>query len=31
MSQDPASTDRELYKVVFENARVRVLEYPDRD
>ena len=31
MSQDPASTDPELYKVVVENARVGVLEYPDRD
>lgn len=29
MSQDPASTDPELYKVVFENDRVRVLEYRD--
>lgn len=29
MSQDPASTDPELYKVVFENDRVRVLEYQD--
>ena len=30
MSQDPAITDPELYRVVFENERVRVLEYQDR-
>lgn len=29
MNQDPASTDPELYKIVFENDRVRVLEYQD--
>lgn len=29
MSQDPVSTDPEHYKVVFENDRVRVLEYQD--
>ncbi len=28
--QDPVVTDPELYKVVFENDRVRVLEYRDR-
>ncbi len=27
---DPATTNPELYKVVFENHRVRVLEYVDR-
>jgi len=27
---DPTVTDPELYRVVFENARVRVLEYRDR-
>jgi quercetin dioxygenase-like cupin family protein len=27
---DPAQTNPELYKVIFENARVRVLEYRDR-
>jgi beta-alanine degradation protein BauB len=27
---DPTQTDPELYKVIFENARVRVLEYRDR-
>ena len=27
MSQDAASTDPALYKIVFENDRVRVLEY----
>jgi hypothetical protein len=26
----PAVTDRELYKVIFENDRVRVLEYRDQ-
>ncbi|MEV6814860.1 cytoplasmic protein [Micromonospora sp. NPDC051296] len=30
MSQDPAITDPDLYKVVFENDRVRVLEYLDQ-
>jgi beta-alanine degradation protein BauB len=30
MSEDPAVTDPDLYKVVFENERVRVLEYRDR-
>ena len=29
-SQDPTSTDPELYKVIFENERVRVLEYRDK-
>jgi hypothetical protein len=29
MSHDPAITDPALYKVVFENDRVRVLEYAD--
>jgi beta-alanine degradation protein BauB len=28
--EDPTSTDPSLYKVVFENERVRVLEYRDR-
>jgi hypothetical protein len=28
-SHDPAVTDPELYRVVFENDRVRVLEYRD--
>jgi beta-alanine degradation protein BauB len=27
---DPAVTDPQLYKVIFENDRVRVLEYRDR-
>lgn len=27
---DPVSTDPELYHVVFENERVRVLEYLDQ-
>jgi hypothetical protein len=27
---DPVTTDPELYRVVFENDRVRVLEYRDR-
>ena len=27
MPEDPTSTDPSLYKVVFENDRVRVLEY----
>ncbi len=30
MSLDPVVTNPELYKVVFENDRVRVLEYHDR-
>ncbi len=30
MSQDPTVTDPDKYKVVFENERVRVLEYKDR-
>ncbi|MGW2159762.1 cupin domain-containing protein [Nonomuraea sp. NPDC001699] len=30
MSADPTSTNPELYTVVFENARVRVLRYRDR-
>jgi hypothetical protein len=30
MSLDPAVTNAEHYKVVFENDRVRVLEYTDR-
>jgi hypothetical protein len=30
MSHDPAVTDPGLYQVVFENDRVRVLEYRDR-
>jgi hypothetical protein len=30
VSDDPTSTDPELYKVIFENERVRVLEYRDR-
>jgi len=29
-SHDPAVTDPNLYRVVFENARVRVLEYRDQ-
>jgi beta-alanine degradation protein BauB len=29
MEQDPVATNPELYSVVFENARVRVLEYRD--
>lgn len=29
-SQDPTSTDPEFYKVIFENERVRVLEYRDK-
>lgn len=28
-SADPTTTDPELYKVIFENDRVRVLEYTD--
>lgn len=30
MSHDPAVTDPELYTVIFENDRVRVLEYLDQ-
>lgn len=30
MCLDPAVTDPDLYKVIFENDRVRVLEYRDR-
>lgn len=30
MTQDPAVTNPELYKVIFENDRVRVLEYTDK-
>ncbi len=30
MGQDPTVTDPDKYKVVFENERVRVLEYKDR-
>ena len=30
VSEDPISTDPELYKVIFENDRVRVLEYRDQ-
>ena len=30
MSQDPTVTNPELYRVVMENDRVRVLEYRDR-
>lgn len=30
MSQDPTVTDPDKYKVVFENERVRVLEYTDK-
>lgn len=29
MGQDPTKTDPNLYRVVFENERVRVLEYQD--
>jgi hypothetical protein len=29
MSDDPTETNPELYKIVFENERVRVLEYRD--
>ena len=29
MNEDPAVTDPQLYRVVFENERVRVLEYRD--
>ena len=30
VSGDPTQTDPDKYKVVFENARVRVLEYQDK-
>ncbi|MFL6046330.1 MAG: hypothetical protein ACJ72M_14585 [Propionibacteriaceae bacterium] len=30
MSDDPAITDPDFYRVLFENDRVRVLEYRDR-
>jgi beta-alanine degradation protein BauB len=30
MNLDPATTDPDLYRVLFENDRVRVLEYRDR-
>lgn len=30
MHRDPAKTDPDLYSVVFENERVRVLEYRDQ-
>jgi quercetin dioxygenase-like cupin family protein len=30
VSGDPVVTDPELYRVIFENERVRVLEYRDR-
>src|SRR5437016_1445720 len=30
MSDDPAVTNADLYQVIFENDRVRVLEYRDR-
>jgi quercetin dioxygenase-like cupin family protein len=30
MSLDPAASNPDLYKVVFENERVRVLEYSDQ-
>lgn len=30
MAEDPTTTDPDKYKVVFENDRVRVLEYKDR-
>jgi quercetin dioxygenase-like cupin family protein len=30
MSQDPTVTDPDKYKVIFENERVRVLEYRDK-
>jgi beta-alanine degradation protein BauB len=29
-AEDPAVTDPDLYKVIFENDRVRVLEYRDQ-
>lgn len=30
MAEDPTTTNPELYKTVFENDRVRVLEYRDK-
>jgi len=30
MSADPTATDPDKYKVIFENERVRVLEYKDK-
>jgi hypothetical protein len=30
MSPDPTATDPDKYRVIFENERVRVLEYTDR-
>lgn len=30
LAHDPAQTDGDKYKVIFENERVRVLEYKDR-
>lgn len=30
MAEDPVKTDGDKYKVLFENVRVRVLEYRDR-
>jgi hypothetical protein len=30
MNQDPTVTNPDLYKVIFENDRIRVLEYRDR-
>lgn len=30
MNRDPATTNPDLYRVIFENDRVRVLEYRDR-
>jgi beta-alanine degradation protein BauB len=30
MNQDPAQTNSDKYKVIFENDRVRVLEYKDK-
>jgi hypothetical protein len=30
MNQDPIVTDAEKYKVIFENDKVRVLEYADK-
>ena len=30
IAQDPAKTDGDKYKVIFENEKVRVLEYKDK-
>ncbi|MGN9846800.1 cupin domain-containing protein [Nonomuraea sp. H19] len=30
MDQDPTATNPDLYKLIFENARIRVLEYKDK-